>query len=276
MGEIRMIVSDLDGTLLDDSHRICEKLVERISEYTANGGLFTIATGRNWYATKDIVEKLSINLPVILCNGAVLADKSGIYYKSEIAIDRMVDLLMEAKNKGLSVLLFEHDIVYGFGSRCGIKRFCDKEKVFCEVIKADKDYLVCQNILKVVLVGSYEISTFLWQKHRMDENGQYSFMQSESDFFEIVKSGENKGKTMLELASRLGVQKQNILAIGNHMNDKEMILEAGIGAAVSNSFPDLKLYADFICENAWDKGVIEVMDKFCKIPGSINFNKGEK
>ncbi len=265
MSEIRLIVSDLDGTLLDESHRLGEELTARIREYTESGGLFTIATGRNWYAAKDIVERLSIRLPVILCNGAMLAGRSGIYYKSEIDLGAMADFLIDAADEGAAVLLFDHDMVFGFGNMQGIKRFCGKEKVFCEVVNADRNWLIRRKVLKAVLVGPYEISASLWYKHNMDKDARYGFIRSEEDFFEIVKNGENKGKTMLGLAKRLGISKQEILAIGNHMNDRELLLEAGVGAAVSNCFPELKAYADYVCERPWDKGVIEAMDRFCGI-----------
>ncbi|MFB9273826.1 HAD family hydrolase [Cohnella cellulosilytica] len=265
MRKIRLVVSDLDGTLLDESHRLSDELMDRVRTYTKQGGLFTIATGRNWYATKRIVEQTSIHVPVILCNGAVLADPSTIYYESGLATDVMADLLIEAGNSGIAVLLFEHNNVFGFGSEQGINRFCDKEKVNCEVIPARKDELLRIKALKAVLVGPYELSLSLWHRHRMDVSGQNGFIRSEEDFFEIVKKGENKGKTMLKLAERLGIPKEEILAIGNHMNDKEMLTEAGIGAAVSNSYPELLNYADFVCEHGWDKGVIETMDRFCRI-----------
>jgi HAD-superfamily hydrolase, subfamily IIB len=265
MRKIRLVVSDLDGTLLDESHELSSELMERIRRYTAQGGLFTIATGRNWYATKRIVEQASIHVPVILCNGAVLADPSAIYYESGLATDIMADLLIEAGKSGIAVLLFEHDNVFGFGSEQGINRFCDKEKVSCEVIPARKEDLLRVKALKVVLVGPYESSLSLWQEHRMDVSGQIGFIRSEEDFFEIVKKGENKGVAMLKLAERLGITKDEILAIGNHMNDKEMLMEAGIGVAVSNSYPELMDYADFVCEYGWDKGVIEALDRFCGV-----------
>ncbi|RED51768.1 HAD family hydrolase [Cohnella lupini] len=263
MSRIRLVVSDLDGTLLDESHQLSDELMDKVREYTTQGGLFTIATGRNWYATKHIVEHTSINVPVILCNGAILADPTTIYYESDLATGIMADLLIEAGKSGIAVLLFEHDKVFGFGSEQGIDRFCDKEKVSCETIPPRKDDLLQRKVLKVVLVGPYEVSLSLWHKHRMDVSGQYSFIRSEEDFFEIVKKGENKGKTMLKLAESLGISKDEILAIGNHMNDKEMLMEAGIGVAVSNSYPELMEYADFVCEHGWDKGVIEAMNRFC-------------
>lgn len=264
MSKIRMVVSDLDGTLLDGNRPLSDRIVKRVREFTETGGLFTVATGRNWLTTKEIAEKLSIRLPMILCNGAVLADDKEIYYQSEIPAGRMKSLFLKARQAGLSILLFEHKKVYGFGNGAGLRRFSEKEKMPCETVEADGAFLERRRILKVVLIGPFDISASLWEKHEAELAGEYDFFQSESDFFEIVKRGENKGKTMLKLADRMGVSREEILAVGNHMNDREMICMAGVGAAVSDSSPELKPFADFVCRNSSEEGVIEALDRFCR------------
>ncbi|HWR24558.1 MAG TPA: Cof-type HAD-IIB family hydrolase [Feifaniaceae bacterium] len=266
MNKIRMVVSDLDGTLLDDSHRLNDDLVGRIKSFTEAGGLFTIATGRNWLAAKEIIKRLAIRLPAILCNGAVLADEKEIYYRSDMPIGRMKNLFLDAHGEGLSVLLFEHDMVRGFGNGAGFKRFREKEKAPVEPVEPDDVFFGGRGVLKAVLVGPFEKSAALWRKHQAGFEGEFSCVQSESDFLEIVKCGEDKGRTMLKLAERLGVAPGEILAIGNHMNDKEMISAAGVGAAVSDCAADLKPYADFVCSKPKDRGVLEAMDLFCGGP----------
>ncbi|SHH97157.1 hypothetical protein SAMN02745823_01677 [Sporobacter termitidis DSM 10068] len=263
MSNIRMVVSDLDGTLLDDSHELDGGLVRRIQGFTEAGGLFTIATGRNWRAAKDIVQRLAIRLPVILCNGAILADEKEIYYRSDMPVGSMKGLFLDAQSAGLSVLLFEHDTVRGFGSGAGLERFREKEKTPVEPVDPGDAFFGGRGILKAVLVGPFDKSAALWRKHETDFSGEYSCVQSESDFFEIVKQGENKGRTMLKLAERLGVSPEEILAIGNHMNDKEMISAAGVGAAVSDCAADLRPYADFLCRQPTGAGVMEALDQFC-------------
>ncbi|WP_088189297.1 HAD family hydrolase [Desulfosporosinus sp. FKA] len=263
MSKIRMIVSDLDGTLLDGDHRLSEQVEKNIREYISTGGLFTLATGRNWSAVRHIVARLGLTIPVILANGSVLADKQRILYQAKLKIESIADFLLEAgKNGYLAVLLFEHDRVYGFGSSKGIDRFSHKEKITCESLRGGKESLQNINPQKVVLVGDFSRSLELWSKYSVASLGAYSFLQSEDDFFEIVKQGENKGKAMLMLAQLLGVKKEEILAIGNHMNDKEMLLEAGIGAAVFNCSAELRKYADYSCLNAFGEGVEEVIHKF--------------
>ncbi len=261
MTKIRLVVSDLDGTLLNEHHGLNAAVAESIRTYIKQGGLFTIATGRNWGATKAVADELSIRLPLILCNGGVLADRENIYYQSSLSMDALLPVLHDAQLNGLAALLFEHDRVYACGNPDGARRFTIKEKTPCTLLPTSST-LPIDNILKVVLVGPYTASSFIWYKHIAGENEPYTTMQSEEDFFEIVPRDENKGKALLALAKQLAVVPEEILAIGNHMNDKEMLCAAGIGAAVANSFPALLSFADYVCQKAWGEGVMEAMSQF--------------
>lgn len=193
MNQIRMVVSDLDGTLLDEHHQLSAALTEKIRRYINRGGLFTLATGRNWAATRAIAKTLTVRLPMILCNGAVLADEQQIYYRAEIPAPGMKELFADAQQAGLSILLFEHEQIYGMGNPEGIARFSRKEKLTCKPALADEAFLSGLHMIKAALVGPYETSLSLWEKHREGYRGAYGCVRTESDFFEIVRQGENKG-----------------------------------------------------------------------------------
>lgn len=69
MQQIRFIISDLDGTLLSESHHLTPQVCEAVQKYKLNGGWFTFATGRPYITVKPIAEKLGIEIPFICCNG---------------------------------------------------------------------------------------------------------------------------------------------------------------------------------------------------------------
>ena len=64
-----VIVSDLDGTLLDNNKNISKENLEAINYFTENGGKFTVATGRVIEATEEYLSKIEINFPIIVYNG---------------------------------------------------------------------------------------------------------------------------------------------------------------------------------------------------------------
>lgn len=72
-----LIVTDLDGTLLNEDEEISAKSEEAIKKFKKNGGLFSIATGRTESTVSDFVDQLEVDIPVILYNGARIVDPKG-------------------------------------------------------------------------------------------------------------------------------------------------------------------------------------------------------
>lgn len=91
---------------------------------------------------------------------------------------------------------------------------------------------------------------------------KFAAFQSEHDFLEIIPGGQSKGTAMLQLMEELQVSKAEVLAIGNEMNDLDMLQLAGVGVAVANSNEKLKPFADYVSENGFGDGVVEAIRKF--------------
>ena len=98
---------------------------------------------------------------------------------------------------------------------------------------------------------------------RLEENilSDFRYVISEDDYFEIVKNNVSKGSALKILKKHLGINDSQVISIGNHMNDKELIEEAHVGYAVANATPGLKDIADFTTSNEYEKGVIEIIRK---------------
>lgn len=79
---------------------------------------------------------------------------------------------------------------------------------------------------------------------------------------EIIKKDVSKGSALRKLKKHLGLKDEEVVAIGNHMNDKELIEEAFMGAAVANAVEGLKDIADFVTVGEYEEGVVEVIEKF--------------
>jgi HAD superfamily hydrolase (TIGR01484 family) len=79
---IRLVISDVDGTLLDSQHHLGEITRDILMKCREKGLPFTIATGKNWVSAKSLVEKLPIQIPMILANGAIISDPHGLHSRS--------------------------------------------------------------------------------------------------------------------------------------------------------------------------------------------------
>ena len=262
MTRIRLVVSDLDGTLLSEGHRLTRRVLEAVYRFREQGGLFTLATGRPHLTACQIAEELQLDIPYIACNGSVLAGKEGIVQSHVLPLTDLATLLWEADRQGTDVLMFRGEEVRVFRRTPQIQEYERKESVRCRLDDIREDGWTASHVYKVILMGPMEVVRPLWERHEPLLQDRYTALQSEDNYLEIVSRQYTKGAAMLKLADSLGIAQGEIMAIGNQMNDLDMLQHAAIGVAVNNSSPELKKQAHYVSEGNYGDGVIEALLRF--------------
>ncbi|GIP33237.1 HAD family hydrolase [Paenibacillus sp. J2TS4] len=263
MKNIRLIVSDLDGTLLSPDHQITDSVWRAVRAFTEAGGWFTIATGRTGVSVRQTVERLNIDLPMILCNGSILADKGKIWEQAELSTGGLIPYLQEADRQGLSAVVFQESGLSAISRTQDIARFEQRENVDCRLADLTEEQWAVGHAHKVLIIGDMNKALTLWEAYSPDLPNAYSTVQSEVDFFEILPANQSKGRALIQLTNLLGIELSEVMAIGNQMNDLDMLEQAGIGVAVANSHPELAAKADYVCSGSFGEGVVEAMKVFC-------------
>lgn len=136
---------------------------------------------------------------------------------------------------------------------------------FLKITVCDNSKLVFNNILlKLKKVKNVEIldSSFMTRKVIRDgtKNVEISY-----HYTEISAENINKWRAIEELSRILNISKEEIMAIGDNVNDIQMIENSKIGVAMGNSWDEIKLRADYITKSNDEDGVVEAIEKFCKI-----------
>lgn len=136
---------------------------------------------------------------------------------------------------------------------------------FLKITVCDNSKLVFNNILlKLKKVKNVEIldSSFMTRKVIRDgtKNVEISYY-----YTEISAENINKWRAIEELSRILNISKEEIMAIGDNVNDIQMIENSKIGVAMDNSWDEIKLRADYITKSNDEDGVVEAIEKFCKI-----------
>lgn len=136
---------------------------------------------------------------------------------------------------------------------------------FLKITVCDNSKLVFNNILlKLKKVKNVEIldSSFMTRKVIRDgtKNVEISY-----HYTEISAENINKWRAIEELGKILNISKEEIMAIGDNVNDIQMIENSKIGVAMDNSWDEIKLKADYITKSNDEDGVVEAIEKFCKI-----------
>lgn len=262
MSRIRMIVSDLDGTLLSEHHTLTERVKTEIRRFRAAGGLFTIATGRFGPSVKHIADELELDIPFILCNGSVLADRSKVWESAALPLAELAPFILEADRERLTVMLFQDKGISVLRSTPEVQLFERKESMSCELLDPQTVDWGNFHVQKVLVIGDMQRIRGIWQRLAGTFRIDYTTVQSEDDFFEVIPPNQSKGEALKKLMRHMGVSREEVMSIGNQLNDMDMIEHAGIGVAVANSHSDLKEAAQYVCASSYGDGVVEAMERF--------------
>lgn len=243
------LVSDMDGTLLTEAKNISPKNREAIRYFCQNGGNFTVASGRVYQSIRCYFDELNPTLPVISHNGGVICDPAtdnilfcrhleGNYRQAAIEIhNRFPRLGMEAFTA--SEILFFADNPY-------IRKHIRDEKLFPDNhIKWHHLDEETDPWCKILLAGEPKEADLLGRL-LPSLYPAYAFVRSEAHYFELLPPGVSKGSALKELIAICGFSREKCYAIGDHMNDAELLTEAGIGVAIGNAPDELKAMADMV------------------------------
>lgn len=265
--QYKLIVADMDGTLLNDKKEISPINREYIDKYRRAGGLFTVATGRGLSTVENIAKEILIDIPVILYNGAQVYDFNNkkIIYEKFLSEDAYKKALTLLDNLNITFLAYQGPHMWVKGLSAAVAEHLRKETVNTEnVTAAAINEFPIKGINKILTIT--DRNTFEKFREASSQIGLTGvrFVQSEVNYFEILPEGVSKGHALEELAAYLDIPLSQTAAIGDHMNDMEMVRAAGLGVAMANARDQVKRCARFITKSNNDDGVAYFIELLLK------------
>lgn len=261
---IKMIVSDLDGTMIDETHRIPAPNVEAVKEALAAGIIVTFATGRMYNSAKPYAEELGITAPLITYNGAVVKTVDGKLIGDSYMDSAVVkEVLKYCFDKNIYVQLYSEGEFYYvektekariYEKAAGIKgHTAGREGMFART----------ENVEKLLIVGATsEIADDIVVDLNIRFSGLLAAMKSTDVYIEIIKPSVSKAGAMLMLAERYGIAVDEIMALGDSFNDISMLKAAGCSVAMGDAEDIVKETARYVTGNCADGGLAEAIRKY--------------
>lgn len=250
----RLLVSDMDHTLLDEDARLSRENLEAIRAFVGRGGLFTVATGRAPAAIRVFPELLPcINLPAITGNGGQvvdLADGDKVLrsWVLPLEIRPLVAGVLERFPEMGAVAYHGLDSFFSFRVTPLVEGLVEKERrpaPLCTVEASPQPW----NKVLMTEDHAYLEEVCRWLDPRLSGLGRTVF--SEDTYLEILPLGVSKGTALAYLLEREGIDPAEVVAIGDAPNDRELLERSGTGVAVANAAPELKAVAGaVVCSNA--------------------------
>ena len=261
MNRYKVVVSDLDGTLLDNEKKISPENKAAIIEMKDMGVPFVASSGRCLSEMPGEVMNNPYIKYVSCSDGAVLYDKTTgeaivKNYMPRDVVKQCVDILSDYEILPMSHIngelyidsdRFDHEI-YAYNNVTA-----PFEHLMGEIAIRVRDCLAeseCSDEVELFCVFFHSQAELEECVERLKNLGEVKIASSEKFNIEVYYKSAGKGRALYPLAEFLGCDISEIIAVGDSKNDFEMIEEAGLGLAMSNSMPELLEIADkVICSN---------------------------
>ncbi|MBC5649399.1 Cof-type HAD-IIB family hydrolase [Christensenella tenuis] len=270
MQEIKLLALDIDGTLIADmGMNVAPRDMDAIKRARAAGVYVTLATGRILETAKRWIHALRIDLPIIICNGADIRDGEKSWFRDSIPKEATRDIMAAYRGTGQKRYIFSDNKIYctkdDYYQVLFDKWQQGEEAVFPVVIKDTEEemYREMYADAEKVLVWSpvIELEPQL-RDIAQTFAGKYNVVRGEERNVEFNKLGVSKGSGLKKLAELLGVQMEQVMAIGDGGNDVEMLRAAGVGVAMENAMEEARAAADYITADVRECGVAQAIDRF--------------
>ncbi len=265
MSKYRMLAVDLDDTLLNDRFKISPLNKDYIQRAREVGVHVTLATGRMFRSALPYARELGINLPLITYQGALVKEAGS----GEVLLHRPVPLEVAREAVAWVSSLGYHVNVY-LNDKLYVEKLTPEAETYQKIsgIPAHPvgDLLALldqgEAPTKVLVVGQEGPLDELAEQMCRHFGRALHICKSKPHFLELSHPEATKGHALDTLASRWGVTREQVIAIGDSYNDLEMIEYAGLGVVMGNARPDIQAKADYVTKSNEEDGVAEVIDRF--------------
>ena len=280
---IKLVASDLDGTIIDKKNNISDKNFKAIEKLHENNIPFTICTGKSYAVSKKVCEKFNADFG-IFGNGTQIIDfrNNKELYKKTLLKDDLIFICTFAKRHKYHIHLYtENDIVSEKLEYMDLRNYKLKE----QNSNTSLNFIIVENIFDYIMQNNLDVFSLVvsstshnLQKFKqllsINNNIMCTFINKRGKFKDIIINKDyeylnispnniNKYEALSFLKSYLKIDKENIMAIGDNINDYEMVKHSGIGVAVSDSYDDLKNVAKYVTKTSVTDGAFaEAINKY--------------
>lgn len=270
MPEIKLIVSDVDGTLIGKGADTTTPENMRAIERARQKGIgFTLASGRAFQAMAKWRESMRLDAPFICCNGAQVRDGHSVYFNSSFSVDAMRKILSLLDDVGCPAFVYSD-----------VKIYCMEGAMRDDIWEVWRKGGMTEDALRVVggreqLLRETEGDVQKILGWSPDEPGMNRMLDGARALdgvtyavntlgynAEFMQPGLTKGTALVRLANHCGVGLENILALGDADNDVEMLRAAGVGVAMGDASVAARAAADYVAASCAQSGVAESIERF--------------
>lgn len=268
--EYKIIACDMDETLLSSDATICQRNIDAIKKAIAKGVKFVPCTGRGFRSIEGVLKILDLydqaGQYVIGFNGASITENKGSrsLFWDPIPFDLADQLFRRCCTYGQCMHIYTCDVVYITNITPDEEAFLYGRMGYVPVETESLDFIRGKEEVCKLIVTNTDYD-YLQRVHAELQPllGDITVSFSSNRYIEFMHQGVNKGAGLHKLADLLGVPYEETLAIGDNINDTDMLKAAGLSVGVHNLNPIIRPYCDVVTDATNDEGAVaEAIEKY--------------
>lgn len=258
-----LLLSDYDDTLIGQDLTIPPRNLRALERFMAEGGTFSVATGRGYQTFLPLWRGVPMNGPTVVSNGAAIYDypQGRWIFASCLSGEtaRRLEQLIE-RFSALAIEVYTKEIIYVWNYNDFVRQH--QQRVKAEMVpRAIRE--MKGGWLKVLFQGERPLLEEVQAYIQTRWPGDYEVIFSGYYLLELTGIGVNKGAAALRLAGQLGIARESLYCIGDNQNDLSMLLVSAIPFAPSNCIKELKVRGAMVlcsCDEGCIADVITVLE----------------
>lgn len=256
---IKMIASDMDGTLLNSKKQLPKDFTEVYALMKAADIRFVVASGRQYYTLVDEFAHLDHDIAFIAENGSIINFDGESKVLNAMYAEDLTDLINALRShKDINIVLcgksgayIENDSSPEFMTE--VAKYYVKNTVVKDLLE------VKDEVLKIAVNGFNKLEANVYPFIREQFKADFQVSSSSPIWFDIMPIGINKGEAIVLLQKELGIQADESMAFGDYHNDIELLQKVKHSYAMDNAHADIKEIARYTTDSNDENGVMNAI-----------------
>lgn len=262
LSKVKMVVTDMDGTLLNSNHEVSDRFFELFKELKKQNILFVAASGRQYNSILDKLQHIKDDIIIVAENGGYIVRKDEELLSTLLPKNQQ-QLILEtlSKVKNIHTVLCGKDGAYFNG---GSDAFTNMVKQFYSAFEiADDLSQVDAEILKIAIYHFESSEEFIYPSVKHLE-GDLKVKVSGPNWVDISSPDAHKGYALQKLQSLYNISPAETMVFGDYNNDLEMLALADFSFAMENAHPNVLKTANYTTSNNDNFGVERILEKLLR------------
>ncbi|MDY7396918.1 HAD family hydrolase [Aureibaculum sp. 2210JD6-5] len=259
LSKVKLVVTDLDGTLLNSKHMVSDRFFELFDELK-NHVHFVAASGRQYHSMSSKFESILNDITIVAENGGITRQGNKELLFTDLGMEKIQQLipLIRKLNGGYAVLCGKESAYIETDDQDFISLFDEYYSKY-KIVK-DLNEVTHDPILKIAVYHFESSEKYLFPGVKHLEN-EMKIKISGQNWLDISHNNANKGYALQQLQQNMGISQAETMVFGDYNNDLEMLAMADFSFAMENAHPNVKKTANYATKTNNEHGVEMVLEK---------------